>query len=201
LYIARLQLKGFKSFGGVHDLPMSPGFTAVVGPNGSGKSNLLDALRWVLGDMNPGRLRIVRQSDLIFSGSLSLPRADEAEVAVQLRSEARSSLFRRKVQRDGTSLVLVDGARVRLQDLDEVKRAWNLEGDRFAFIGQGDVTEVVQQRPLARRMHLRRSSASMCTDGGEMTQWRSFMRRERSLPVWRRSWPNWRLAGSLSPRR
>jgi chromosome segregation protein len=154
LYIARLQLKGFKSFGGVHDLPMSPGFTAVVGPNGSGKSNLLDALRWVLGDMNPGRLRIVRQSDLIFSGSLSLPRADEAEVAVQLRSEARSSLFRRKVQRDGTSLVLVDGARVRLQDLDEVKRAWNLEGDRFAFIGQGDVTEVVQQRPLARRMHL-----------------------------------------------
>jgi len=154
LYIARLQLKGFKSFGGVHDLPMSPGFTAVVGPNGSGKSNLLDALRWVLGDMNPGRLRIVRQSDLIFSGSLSLPRAEEAEVAVQLRSEARSSLFRRKVQRDGTSLVLVDGARVRLQDLDEVKRAWNLEGDRFAFIGQGDVTEVVQQRPLARRMHL-----------------------------------------------
>lgn len=154
MYIARLQLKGFKSFGGSHDLPMSPGFTAVVGPNGSGKSNLLDALRWVLGDMNPGRLRIVRQSDLIFSGSLSLPRAEEAEVGVQLRGDARSSLFRRKVVRDGTSVVLVDGVRVRLQDLDEAKRAWSLEGDRFAFIGQGDVTEMIQQRPLARRMHL-----------------------------------------------
>ena len=66
MYISRLQLKGFKSFGGSHDLILSSGFTAIVGPNGSGKSNILDALRWSLGDSNAGRLRISRQSDLLF---------------------------------------------------------------------------------------------------------------------------------------
>ena len=85
MYIDRLQLKGFKSFGGTHELILSPGFTAIVGPNGSGKSNLLDALRWSLGDSTASRLRVNRQSGLLFLGSQSREAAKEAEVSLRLR--------------------------------------------------------------------------------------------------------------------
>jgi len=155
LYISRLQLKGFKSFGGSHDLVLSSGFTAIVGPNGSGKSNILDALRWSLGDSHAGRLRISRQSDLLFQGSINLPAAKEAEVLLQLREDSRSCSVKRRVTApDGNTVLFVDNARKTLTELDETKRDWKLEGDRFAFIGQGEVAEVIQQRPLARRMRL-----------------------------------------------
>jgi chromosome segregation protein len=153
LYIARLQLKGFKSFGGTHDLPFSPGMTAIVGPNGSGKSNLLDAMRWVLGDSHASKLRISRQSDLLFQGSVSLSGAAEAEVLIQMREETRICTIKRRVSESG-ALCFVDGSRVTLSELDEAKARWQLSGDRFAFIGQGDVTEVIQQRPQARRILL-----------------------------------------------
>jgi chromosome segregation protein len=153
LYIARLQLKGFKSFGGSHDLPLSPGMTAIVGPNGSGKSNLLDALRWVLGDSHASKLRISRQGDLLFQGSVSCSGATEAEVSIQMREDTRICTIKRRVT-DSGSISLVDGSRVTLSELDEAKAMWQLSGDRFAFIGQGDVTEVIQQRPQARRMLL-----------------------------------------------
>ena len=64
MFIERLRLKGFKSFGGEHELLFSPGFTAIVGPNGSGKSNILDGLRWVLGEGSPNRLRITKQREI-----------------------------------------------------------------------------------------------------------------------------------------
>lgn len=155
MYIGRLQLKGFKSFGGTHDLILSPGFTAIVGPNGSGKSNLLDALRWALGDSSPLKLRITRQSDLLFQGSASMPPAKESEVLLQLREEERTSVIKRRVMApDGNTLLLIDNEKKTLTELEDTKRDWNLEGSRFAFIGQGEVAEVIQQRPLARRMHL-----------------------------------------------
>jgi len=154
LYIGRIHLKGFKSFGGSHEIALSSNFTAVVGPNGSGKSNILDALRWVLGDGNPSRLRIVRQGDLLFQGSISLPPASSSEVMVHLREGNRVSTLRRRFTNDDGSTMFIDGRRIRLIDLDDIKRKWRLEGDRFAFISQGEVSEVIQQRPLQRRMHL-----------------------------------------------
>lgn len=155
MYIGRLQLKGFKSFGGSHDLILSSGFTAIVGPNGSGKSNLLDALRWALGDSGASRLRIARQSDLLFQGSISQSAAKEAEVTLQLREELRTCSIRRRVTApDGNTIAFVDNARKTLIELNEIKRDWKLEGDKFAFIGQGEVAEVIQERPLARRMRL-----------------------------------------------
>lgn len=154
MYIAQLNLKDFKSFGGVHELPLSPGFTAIVGPNGSGKSNLLDGLRWVLGEGSPGRLRVTRQQDLIFQGCATLEAARETEVTLQLRGEKRRATLRRRFDVEGGGTILLDGGRVRLQDLEPFKRRWHLEGDRFAFIGQGEVAEVIQQRPLQRRLHL-----------------------------------------------
>ncbi len=154
MYIARLQLKNFKSFGGNHDLLLSPGFTAIVGPNGSGKSNILDGLRWGLGDSSGTRLRITRQSDLLFQGTAILPPSKFAEVALELRNGDSRSVVRRKFSDDGGSVITVDGSKFRLQDLHEFKRDWHLDGDRFAFIGQGDVTDAISQRPMERRFHL-----------------------------------------------
>ena len=154
MYIARLQLKDFKSFGGSHELPLNSGMTAIVGPNGSGKSNILDSLRWVLGDSHSSKLRVTRQDGLIFNGSASRPKGTEASVSVQLREGTRVCTIRRKVSFDAGAVVTVDGNRVTLAELDETKRTWQLGGDKFAFIGQGEVAEVIQQRPQARRILL-----------------------------------------------
>jgi chromosome segregation protein len=154
LYIARLQLKDFKSFGGSHELPLNSGMTAIVGPNGSGKSNILDSLRWVLGDSHSSKLRVTRQDGLIFNGSASRSKGADASVSVQLREGTRVCTIRRKVSFDAGAVVTVDGNRVTLAELDETKRIWQLGGDKFAFIGQGEVAEVIQQRPQARRILL-----------------------------------------------
>ena len=156
MYISRLQLKGFKSFGGKpHDLQLSPGFTAIVGPNGSGKSNLLDALRWSLGETSASRIRISRQSDLLFSGSPTYSKANEAEVLLQLHDEDKICSIRRRVTgKDGATALFVDNVRHTLAGLELVKHQWKLEGTRFAFIGQGEVQEVLSASPAERRQSL-----------------------------------------------
>lgn len=134
-------------------MDLSPGFTAVVGPNGSGKSNILDALKWALGDSNPGRLRIQRQQDLVFQGSVTKPPAKFAEVTLLLKDEGSFCEIKRRWSPSEGGTVMVDGEKVRLTDLDEVKRKWKLGVDRFAFIGQGEIAEVIQQGPSQRREH------------------------------------------------
>ena len=83
MYISRLQLKGFKSFGGSHDLILSSGFTAIVGPNGSGKSNILDALRWSLGDSHAGGSAYRAERPAPSSAS-----RQQAEVLLQQREDS-----------------------------------------------------------------------------------------------------------------
>lgn len=154
MFIARLKLKNFKSFGGGHDLPLSPGFTAIVGPNGSGKSNILDGLRWGLGDSNGSRLRITKQSDLLFQGTALQKPAKSAEVVLEFADGDLRTTIKRKFSDETGAVTYVDGVKCRVQDLQDVKHRWHLGGDRFAFIGQGDVTDAISQRPMDRRTHL-----------------------------------------------
>jgi chromosome segregation protein len=128
--------------------------TAIVGPNGSGKSNILDSLRWALGDSHSSKLRVAKQDGLIFHGSASRAKGTDASVTVQLRDGSRLCAIRRRVTAEAGAVVTVDGNRVTLAELDETKREWQLGGDKFAFIGQGEVAEVIQQRPAARRQLL-----------------------------------------------
>ena len=150
MYIERLHLKGFKSFGTPQELIFSRGLTAIVGPNGSGKSNLLDALRWVLGDGGLQRLRIARQGDLLFSGSPSVPAASKAEVTLSLREDGGSGaagcLLRRNYSLETGAVITVDGARARLGDLDEIKRQWKLEETSLPLSAE-EVAEAIRQRP------------------------------------------------------
>ena len=152
--IESLRLKGFKSFGTSCEFVFAKGFNAVVGPNGSGKSNVLDALRWILGEGSPTTLRIVRQNDLLFQGSATVMPSKEAEVVLTLSDEAGKLYLRRQYTAEGGSVIHSDGVRIRLQDLTEIKSRFMLEGDTFAFIGQGEVSEAIHQRPMQRRHHL-----------------------------------------------
>ncbi|GHV33006.1 chromosome partition protein Smc [Synergistales bacterium] len=158
--IESLRLKGFKSFGTACDFAFSEGFTAIVGPNGSGKSNILDALRWVLDDGSPRALRIERQSGLIFQGSATVNPASMAEVVLKLKQkdaekpEPLVSALRRQYTAEDGSVLRVDDVKIRFQDLVDFKARFMLEGDSFAFIGQGDITKAIEQGPMERRRHL-----------------------------------------------
>lgn len=154
MYISRLRLKGFKSFGGNHEIELSPGYTAIVGPNGSGKSNILDGIRWVLGDPSPARLRIQKQSDLLFQGSVSLPPSNEAESSLQLFHPDGAITVKRAYSTVNGTLLSVDSKKIRLQDLQDIKASLGLEGEQFAFIGQGEVAETIRHRPFQRRILL-----------------------------------------------
>jgi len=165
LTIERLRIKGFKSFGSTCDFdfsgkkqPAAGGFTAIVGPNGSGKSNILDALRYVLGESSSLRLRISRLSDLLFQGSASLSPSKEAEVILAFYSEnidrTRRVTMKRRYDAEAGSVYYIDGNRAKLQDIEVIKQRLNLSGCQFAFISQGDVAEVIHQRPMQRRNHL-----------------------------------------------
>jgi len=153
LSISSLRLKGFKSFGTQCDFTFSKNFTAIVGPNGSGKSNILDALKWILGEGSPAGLRITRQSDLLFQGSSSSPPALSAEVSLRLRNDTERASLRRVFTKDGSSLYL-DSKRILLQELGSVKQRFNLEGEGFALIGQGEISQTIHQRPKERRRQL-----------------------------------------------
>lgn len=149
--ISSLKLNGFKSFGRQCSFEFSKNFTAIVGPNGSGKSNILDALKWILGEGSASGLRITRQSDLLFQGSASTAQAQNAEVILKLENDNEKGILRRAYAQDTGALLFLDGKKILLQDLDRIKSRFNLEGEGFALIGQGEISDTIHQRPKERR--------------------------------------------------
>jgi len=125
-----------------------------VGPNGSGKSNILDAIRWVLGDSSVNRLRISRQSDLSFQGSLSLKPANEVEVVMTIDDPGKLSTISRYYHNESGTTITVDGTRIRFSDLELLKREWKLGADQSGFISQGEVADAIRQKGFQRRLQL-----------------------------------------------
>src|SRR5437764_14704378 len=93
MHIERLRLVGFKSFVDATELAIEPGLTGIVGPNGCGKSNLVDALRWVMGEASAKRLRGGGMDDVIFAGSSARPARNIAEVSLTIDNSARAAPF------------------------------------------------------------------------------------------------------------
>ena len=153
-----LELHGFKSFARPTTLVFGDRLTAIVGPNGAGKSNIVDALRWVLGEPSLRLLRARRVEDLIFAGTDRRPRAGMASVTVVFDNEdgwlpvdfAEVALTRR-VDREGRSDLFLNGRRVRLRDVKELLAQAGLAEGGYAFIGQGMVDRILQLRPEERR--------------------------------------------------
>ena len=127
MQFTRLRLQGFKSFVEPTDMDIQPGLTGVVGPNGCGKSNLVEALRWVMGENSPKRMRGSEMDDVIFGGTATRPSRNLAEVSLMLDNSNRSATAEynnddaiqvtRQIERGSGSDYRINGKPVRQRDV------------------------------------------------------------------------------------
>ena len=158
MYFKRIALHGFKSFADATVLELSPGITCVVGPNGSGKSNILDALRWALGEQSAKALRGSSMQDVIFNGTAHRPAMGMAEVRLgfdnndgQLPIDYGEVEVCRRVYRDGESEYLINQTPCRLRDIQELFMDTGIGTNAYSLIGQGKVDMIISSRPEDRR--------------------------------------------------
>ncbi|ADU51067.1 chromosome segregation protein SMC [Thermaerobacter marianensis DSM 12885] len=158
MYLKRLELYGFKSFADRTRLEFGPGITAIVGPNGSGKSNLVDAVRWVLGEQSARQLRGSKMEDVIFAGTATRKGVGLAEVVLvldnedgQLPIDYSEVTVARRVDRAGGSDYLLNGQRVRLRDVQELLYDTAIGREAYSVVGQGKIDEILSARDEDRR--------------------------------------------------
>ncbi|MEX0842060.1 MAG: AAA family ATPase, partial [Xanthobacteraceae bacterium] len=159
--LTRLRLIGFKSFVEPTDFSIEPGLTGVVGPNGCGKSNLVEALRWVMGEASHKAMRAAEMDDVIFSGSNTRPPRNTAEVAINLDNSERSApaVFNdqdtlevsRRIEREAGSVYRVNGREVRARDVQLLFADASTGSRSPALVHQGRIGEIIQAKPEQRR--------------------------------------------------
>jgi chromosome segregation protein len=159
--LKRLEMIGFKSFAQRTVVEMNPGITAVVGPNGCGKSNIVDALRWAMGEQSARHLRGHQMEDVVFNGSDSLPATGMAEVSIIFDNEdgrgpAEYASFSeimvtRRLFRSGESEYAINKVNCRLKDVIELFLGTGVGSKAYSIVEQGKVDELVNSKPEERR--------------------------------------------------
>ncbi|KQN93780.1 chromosome segregation protein [Sphingomonas sp. Leaf231] len=156
--IKRLRLSGFKSFVDPADLRIEPGLTGVVGPNGCGKSNLLEALRWTMGENSPRSMRGSGMEDVIFAGTATRPPRDFAEVALLAEREGadgpEESEIVRRIERGAGSAYRIDGREVRAKDVQLLFADAATGAHSPALVSQNRIGAVISAKPAERRAML-----------------------------------------------
>src|SRR5262249_23519956 len=153
-----LELVGFKSFFEPTTISFASGMTAVVGPNGCGKSNVVDAIRWILGEQAPTRLRGKTTEDLVYAGNDQNPAAGMAEGSLVLDAEDGGPLPEpysalgelagaRRVYRSGHSAYLIHQIPCRLKAITAIYRAEQIHNRGYPLIEQGKIEEIIQAKP------------------------------------------------------
>ncbi len=158
MFLKRIILHGFKSFADRTEFDFGSGRTAIVGPNGCGKSNVLDAVRWVLGEQSARTLRGTKMLDIIFAGSRSRKPANFAEVHLIfdntrqiLASDDLEVVVSRLLYRNGDSEYRLNGKRCRMKDIRELLLDTGVGVDAYSVIEQGRVDALLQASPTERR--------------------------------------------------
>jgi chromosome segregation protein len=153
-----LKVFGFKTFAESTTLEFNPGITAVVGPNGSGKSNLVDAIRWVLGEQNTRQLRSQHLEDVIFAGNTTRKPLGMAEVSLTFDNSDRSLpldfaevQITRRAYRVGESEFFINRSAVRLRDVIEMLMGTGLGPGSYAIVSQGQIDAILSSKPTERR--------------------------------------------------
>jgi chromosome segregation protein len=157
----KLRLLGFKSFVEPTDFHIEQGLTGVVGPNGCGKSNLVEALRWVMGETSHKSLRAAGMDDVIFSGTNTRPARNTAEVMLFLDNSDRSAPAQfnehetleisRRIEREKGSMYRLNGREVRARDVQLVFADASTGARSPALVHQGRIGEIIQAKPEQRR--------------------------------------------------
>lgn len=197
--LRRLELSGFKSFPGRSTVEFSGGVTAIVGPNGCGKSNLVDAIRWVLGEQSPKQLRGGAMEDVLFKGSDGCPPAHVAEVSLtfenpeegwtvedgspvsHLLKNAAELTVTRRYYRDGEGEYLINKVPCRLRDITELIAGNGIAGPAYAIIEQGRVEKLVLARPEERRLFIEEAAGTSLYRGRRLAAQRRMERTRENL--------------------
>jgi chromosome segregation protein len=158
MYLKRLEIQGFKSFADKVEFEFPSGITAIVGPNGSGKSNVVDSIRWVLGEQSVKNLRGSKMEDVIFAGSAERRPLGMAQVSLTLDNSARifdldyeEVTVSRRLYRSGESEYLINKSPSRLKDIQELFMDTGLGREGLSIISQGKVDEILSLKPEDRR--------------------------------------------------
>ncbi|HXO66771.1 MAG TPA: AAA family ATPase, partial [Candidatus Dormibacteraeota bacterium] len=158
MHLKSVEVQGFKTFAKKTELLFEPGITAVVGPNGSGKSNLVDAIRWVLGERSARELRGARMEEIVYSGGARRAASGMAEVRLVIdNADGRLPVpfseleVVRRGYRSGESDYWMNGSRCRLRDIEELFASTGVTQEGYAVVAQDDVDHIIQTSAAERR--------------------------------------------------
>ena len=161
MHFTKLKLIGFKSFIESTEMSIEPGTTGIVGPNGCGKSNLVDALRWVMGETAPSQMRGGGMEDVIFNGTDTRAARNVAEVALLLDNADRTAPaafnedeeleVTRRIERGAGSAYSVNGQEVRARDVQYLFADFATGAHSSALVGQGRISDIINAKPAQRR--------------------------------------------------
>ena len=161
MHFTKLRLSGFKSFVDPTELHIRPGLTAVIGPNGCGKSNLLEALRWVMGETSAKSMRGEGMEDVIFAGAKTRPARNFAEVTLSIDNTERRAPgafndadlleITRRITRDMGSTYKYNGKEIRARDAQTMFADAATGANSPALVRQGQISELINAKPKARR--------------------------------------------------
>jgi chromosome segregation protein len=189
--LKRLEMHGFKSFAQRTVLEFPSGVTAIVGPNGCGKSNVVDALRWVMGEQSARHLRGHQMEDVIFNGSDSLAQTGMGEVSLILenhdgRGPAEYSGFSeimitRRLFRSGESEYQINKVGCRLKDIIELFLGTGVGSKAYSIVEQGRVDELVNAKPEERRIIIEEASGTSKYKGRKQIAERKLERTQQNL--------------------
>ncbi|MCX7936454.1 MAG: chromosome segregation protein SMC [Bacteroidota bacterium] len=167
MYLSRVELHGFKSFADRTILQFSDGLTAIVGPNGSGKTNIIDAIRWVLGEQKPSLLRADGMSNVIFNGTRTRKPLGMAEVSLVIENtkqilptEFSQVVITRRLFRDGESQYLLNGSICRRKDIVDMFADTGMGADAYSVIELKMVEQILEDHSDERR-HLFEEAAGI----------------------------------------
>ncbi len=162
--IKKVSILGFKSFMEKLDITFSNGISGVVGPNGCGKSNIVDAIRWCMGEQSPKQLRGRKMEDVIFSGAGNHKPLGMAEVSLLFENgdgsfpaafaQDHELSVTRRLYRSGESEYLINNVSCRLKDIQEIFMDTGLGNKAYSIIGQGQIGTIIDQRPEDTRIML-----------------------------------------------
>ncbi|TFG59492.1 MAG: chromosome segregation protein SMC, partial [Spirochaetales bacterium] len=159
MFLTSIELFGFKSFAEKNTIEFRDGVTAILGPNGCGKSNVVDAIKWVLGEQSSRTLRAEHMEDVIFNGTEDKKAVNVAEVTLMLKDEENilaldlsEIAIKRRIYRSGESEYFINNTPARLKEIREIFFDTGIGKSAYSIMEQGKIDQILSNKPDERRL-------------------------------------------------